>query len=82
LQPAVRGTLEGSNLYVTATELRALLAEAWDDVGARDSALVHYRAVLRAWHQPDPILRERVAAVRARVAALESGGSAERPPER
>jgi predicted Zn-dependent protease len=72
MQPAVRGTIEGSNLYVTTIELRELLAEAWDAAGAPDSALVHYRAVLQAWTRPDPVLAARVDAVRARVVALES----------
>jgi serine/threonine protein kinase/predicted Zn-dependent protease len=72
LQPAARGTIEGSNLYVTSTELHELLAQAWDAAGTRDSALVHYRAVLHAWRSADPVLRDRVASVRARVAALEA----------
>ncbi|HSQ29771.1 MAG TPA: hypothetical protein VLN49_07975 [Gemmatimonadaceae bacterium] len=42
LQPALRGPLDASNLYVTCTELHELLAQAWDAAGARDSAAAHY----------------------------------------
>jgi tetratricopeptide (TPR) repeat protein len=70
LQPAVRGPLEGSNLYVTQTDLRELLARAWDAAGTRDSSLAQYRQVLHALQRADPALRPRVDAIRARVAAL------------
>jgi tetratricopeptide (TPR) repeat protein/TolB-like protein len=70
LQPAVRGPLEGSNLYITHTELRVMLARAWDAVGVADSAIVHYRAVRQAWQRADPAFQPRVAAVQARLAAL------------
>jgi hypothetical protein len=66
----VRGPLEGSNLYITHTELRVMLARAWDAVGVADSAIVHYRAVRQAWQRADPAFQPRVAAVQARLAAL------------
>jgi serine/threonine protein kinase/tetratricopeptide (TPR) repeat protein len=71
LQPALH-SIEGAGLYVTRTELEELLARAWDAAGSRDSALVHYRAVITTWQRADPALRERVQHVRTRVAALEN----------
>ena len=52
----LRGSLEASNLYVSRTELHEW--RAWDALGARDSAAA------------DAGLGGRVAAARARVAAL------------
>jgi tetratricopeptide (TPR) repeat protein len=66
LQPALRGGLEGSNLYVTRTELHELLAQAWDAAGGLDSAAAHYRIVARAWHRADPLLQVRRARAEAR----------------
>jgi DNA-binding SARP family transcriptional activator/tetratricopeptide (TPR) repeat protein len=54
LQPALRGEIDASNLYVTRTELHELLARAFDQAGQRDSAAVHYSAVVRAWQRADP----------------------------
>ena len=71
LQPAVGQSIEGSGMYVTSTELEALLAKAWDAAGVRDSAAPHYAQVLKAWQTPDPELRERVAELQRRLAALE-----------
>lgn len=48
LRPALRGSIEASNLYVTHTELHALLARAFDAIGAPDSAAVHRAYVSRA----------------------------------
>jgi serine/threonine protein kinase/tetratricopeptide (TPR) repeat protein len=70
LQPAVRGPLEGSNLYITHTELHEMLARAWDASGAPDSAVAHYRVVLNAWQRADPAFQPRLARVRARLASL------------
>jgi serine/threonine protein kinase/tetratricopeptide (TPR) repeat protein len=75
LQPAARAPIEGAHLYLSATDRRALLAEAWDSAGGRDSALVHYRVVLNAWRRADPSLSTRKAAIQARVLALEAAGS-------
>jgi predicted Zn-dependent protease len=41
LRPALHGSIEASNLYVTHTDLHELLARAFDAVGAPDSAAVH-----------------------------------------
>ncbi|HEX5074933.1 MAG TPA: tetratricopeptide repeat protein, partial [Gemmatimonadaceae bacterium] len=78
LRPPVHGPLDGSNLYVTHTELRELLGRAFELAGAPDSALVQYGKVLHAWRRADPALGPRVDAVRARVAALTAGDSVAR----
>ena len=62
LRSALRGGIEGSNLYITRTELHELLAQAFAAAGARDSAAVHYRAVVRAWEKGDPPFQLRRAA--------------------
>ena len=38
LQPVLRGTLEGSNYYLTTTDAHELLAEAWDTLGTKPGA--------------------------------------------
>ncbi len=68
LQPALRGSIESSNLYVTHTELHELLAQAWDAANGRDSARAHYRFVASAWKRADPMLQAR----RARAEAIGS----------
>lgn len=81
LESALRGSLEASNLYVTRTELHELLGRAWDAAGEPDRAVAHYRLVLHAWHDADPILRDRRDRVDARLRALgvaDEGGRA--PP--
>jgi serine/threonine protein kinase/DNA-binding SARP family transcriptional activator/tetratricopeptide (TPR) repeat protein len=68
LQPALRGSLQSSNFYVTRTELHELLAQAWDASrmpGARDSAVAHWRAVAHAWSRADAPFRARGAAAKA-----------------
>jgi len=59
LQPALRGGVDGSNSYVTHTELREALALAFELAGQRDSAVVHWRAVESAWRRADPQFRDR-----------------------
>ncbi len=49
------------NLYMTRTDLHELLAQAFDRLGMRDSAAVHYRAVLNAWEHADPLYHARRA---------------------
>jgi DNA-binding SARP family transcriptional activator/predicted Zn-dependent protease len=70
LQPALRGPLQASNLYVIRIELHELLARAWDAAGARDSALAHYDLVARAWSDADAMYKARSAAAQSRAAAL------------
>jgi DNA-binding SARP family transcriptional activator len=59
LQPALRGEVDASNLYVTRTDLHELLARAFDATGASDSAAFHYRAVVKAWSRADPAFHTR-----------------------
>ena len=70
LQPALRGSLDASNLYVSRTELHERLAQAWDAAGNADSAAAHYAWVTKAWSSTDPSLAHRAAAARARLVAL------------
>ena len=59
LQPALRGALDASNLYITRTELHELLAQAWDAAGRQDSARAHWAWVDRAWARADAPFRDR-----------------------
>jgi lipopolysaccharide biosynthesis regulator YciM len=72
LQPALRGEVEASNLYVSRTELHELLAKAWDEAGRADSASAHYAIVAKTWAAGDAPFRARADAARARSAALAS----------
>lgn len=67
LRAAIHGGFEGPNLYVTHTELRELLAQAFDVAGQRDSATAHYRWVAAAWRDADPPFRERWLAAVSRT---------------
>jgi DNA-binding SARP family transcriptional activator len=69
LQPALRGGVDGSNTYVTHTELRETLAQVFDAAGQRDSAAVHYAAVERAWRSADPQFSERYRIAKNRAAS-------------
>jgi DNA-binding SARP family transcriptional activator len=64
LQAALRGGWDGSNLYVTRTELHELLAQAFVAAGRRDSAAAHYTSVERAWRRADPPFAARYQAAR------------------
>ena len=72
LQPAFRGSIEASNLYVTLTELHETLGRAWDAAGRPDSAIAHYEYVARGWEHGDPPYARRAAEARARVTALQA----------
>ena len=72
LQPALRGSLEGSNFYTTRAEVHDLLAEAWDLAGQRDSAAAHYRILIRVWANADAVRKARVSRAKQRLAALEA----------
>jgi Flp pilus assembly protein TadD len=67
LQPALRGGVDGSNTYVTHTELHEALAQAFERAGQADSARVHYRAVEAAWRRADPQFAGRYAAAGAKA---------------
>jgi hypothetical protein len=69
VRAALHGGIDGSNLYVTRTELHELLAQAFDRMGARDSAAVHYGAVARAWARSDPAFRQRLDKAQAWITA-------------
>ncbi|MEO6864544.1 MAG: BTAD domain-containing putative transcriptional regulator [Gemmatimonadaceae bacterium] len=65
LQPAFRGDLDGSNMYVTRTDLHEVLARAFDMNSQPDSAVAHYSAVAAALSHADPeVAPRRVAALR------------------
>lgn len=68
VRAALQGGIDGSNLYVTRTELHEVLAQAFDRLGARDSAAVHYGAVVRAWGRSDPPFRSRLETARTWLA--------------
>jgi tetratricopeptide (TPR) repeat protein len=68
VRAALHGDLDGANLYMTRTDLHELLAQAFDKMGARDSAMVHYRAVVRAWERADPLYHARRDSARAWLA--------------
>jgi tetratricopeptide (TPR) repeat protein len=66
LEPAMRGSLEASNLYVTYPEIRLLLAQAYAGAGERDRANRQLDWVRRAWVSADPLVRPQLdLAVRA-----------------
>jgi DNA-binding SARP family transcriptional activator len=70
VQAALHGSIDGSNLYITRTDLHELLAQVFDRLGQRDSATVHYRAVVRAWDRADPVYHARRDSARIRLSAL------------
>ena len=68
LQPALRGSLESSNTYLSRTDVHEALGEAWAAVGgpvARDSSRAHYAVVVRAWQQADSSFAARKARAEA-----------------
>jgi hypothetical protein len=67
LQPALRGGVDGSNTYVTHTELHEALAQAFEAAGEADSAQAHFRIVERAWRRADPEYRERYGIAKAKA---------------
>ena len=60
LRPALRGTLEGPNLYVTRTEIHEELARGFDAIGQSDSARTHWTHVARALARSDAGARQRL----------------------
>jgi hypothetical protein len=68
VRSALHGGIDGSNLYVTRTELHELLAQAFDRIGNNDSTAFHYRAVVNAWRRADPRYRPRLEVARAWLA--------------
>ena len=80
LQPARRGEVDASNLYITRTELHEALAQAFDALGRSDSATVHYRAVVKAWEKADAPFRDRLEGARRRIEAYASRASRSQTP--
>ena len=70
LSPALRGSIDASNYYVTRTEIHELLGRAYERVGRRDSAAAEYGRVGSAWAAADAPFRIRAAAARERAIAL------------
>lgn len=66
LRSALRGGLDGVNLYVTLTDLHELLAQAYAARGQADSAAFHYRYVAAALANADAAAQHRLH--RARLA--------------
>jgi DNA-binding SARP family transcriptional activator len=79
VRSALHGDIDGSNLYVTRTELHELLAEAFDHMGRRDSAAVHYGAVVRAWEHADPVYHARRDRARAWLARANLDSARDQP---
>jgi DNA-binding SARP family transcriptional activator/Flp pilus assembly protein TadD len=67
LGAALRGPLDGGNLYVSRTEIHELTGYAWEAAGNPDSARVHYQWVVDAWKDADRSLAERRDEVQARL---------------
>ena len=59
LQAALHGGVDGSNLYVTRTELHELLAQVFVAMGQREDARREYAEVARAWEHADARFRVR-----------------------
>jgi tetratricopeptide (TPR) repeat protein len=59
LQSAQRGSFDGSNLYLTHTDLMERLAQAFESAGERDSAAVYYARIAEAWQNSDPAFTPR-----------------------
>jgi tetratricopeptide (TPR) repeat protein len=59
LRPAIHGGVDGSNTYVSRTELQEALALAFEQASQADSARAHWQAVESAWRHADQEFRER-----------------------
>jgi len=69
LQPVLRGGIDGSNTYLTRTDVHEILADAFVAAGLPDSASSHYRAVEHALRNADPLFRDRYDRAKAAAAA-------------
>ena len=67
LRPAIHGGVDGSNTYVSRTELHEAMAQAFEQAGQRDSAVAHWRAVESAWRRADPQFRNRYLEARRKA---------------
>jgi len=71
LRPALRNNHESAGFFATYTEIRDLLARAYEAAGQPDSALVQYRLIAEAWGRGDPEFRARAERARGRIAVLD-----------
>jgi hypothetical protein len=67
LRGAIHGGVDGNNTYVSRTELHEALAQAFEQAGQQDSAVVHWRAVALAWRHADPQFAARYDRARTRA---------------
>ena len=69
LQAALRGDLQSSNLYLTRTEVHALLARVFEAAGMTDSAALYRGRAERAWAHAESDLPARrvIASLRPRA---------------
>lgn len=70
VRAALHGGIEGSNLYITRTELHELLARAFDANAQRDSAAAHYTIVEHVWRHADPAFAQRHRVAQRRLGAV------------
>ena len=70
IEAALRGPIDASSYYVTQTELRELLAQAYDTLGIADSAAMLYHEVASAWSGADEPYRQRATMAAQREAEL------------
>lgn len=75
LRAALHGSLEASNLYVTHTEVHALLARAFALMRSPDSAAVHRAYVTRALVDADAAGRARFVSLPRLAYALETSST-------
>ncbi|HTI04021.1 MAG TPA: BTAD domain-containing putative transcriptional regulator [Gemmatimonadales bacterium] len=59
LEAALRGGIEGSNLYVTRPEVREQLARTFAAAGQVDSARAQFAIVAHAWENAEPAYHDR-----------------------
>jgi hypothetical protein len=71
----LRGPIGAGGFAGTLVEAHEIAARAFDALGSRDSARVHYARVAEAWRAADPALRRRAEqASQARTASVSVAG--------
>jgi len=70
LRPIFHGGLEASNLYLTRTDVHALLGRAFELADQPDSAVTHYRKAISSWEQADAPVAVGRRALEERVVSL------------
>ncbi|AHG89219.1 transcriptional activator domain-containing protein [Gemmatirosa kalamazoonensis] len=74
LRPLFHGPVDNSNVYVSRTEVHALLARAWSAAGNADSAAAHRRIVTEDWAHADADYVRRVEGGRDNTAGRLTAG--------